>query len=97
MEEISYGVLLLAQQLDLENDTKDTDQPVQNLAEELAIEDLMEVEAQKMAEEQETEKQPTEATGSRRICRKKSKKTSQQQTTMKIEVVSEACNYSNEC
>ena len=74
MEEISYGVLLLAQQLDLENDTKDTDQPVQNLAEELAIEDLMEVEAQKMAEEQETEKQPTEATGSRRICRKKSKK-----------------------
>jgi len=47
MEEIRNGVLLLAQQLDLEIDTEDTDQPVQNLAEELAIEDLMEVETQK--------------------------------------------------
>jgi hypothetical protein len=70
LEEISNEVLLLAQQLDLEIDTEDTGQPVQNLAEELAIEDLMEVEAQKIAEEQETENQPTKATGSRRICRK---------------------------
>jgi hypothetical protein len=38
MEEISNGVVLLAQQLYLEIDTEDTDQPVQNLAEELAIE-----------------------------------------------------------
>jgi len=70
MEEIRNGVLLLAQLFDLEIDTEDTDQPVQNLAEELAIEDLMDVEAQKIAEEQEAEKQPTETTGSRRICRK---------------------------
>lgn len=69
MEEISNEVLPLAQQLDLEIDTEDIDQPVQNLAEELAIEDFMEVEAQKIAEEQETEKQPTKATGPRRICR----------------------------
>jgi len=47
MEEIRNGVLLLAQHLDLETDTEDTDQPVQNLAEELATGDLMEVEAQK--------------------------------------------------
>jgi hypothetical protein len=58
MEEISNEVLLLAQQLDLEIDTEDTDQPVQK------------VEAQKITEEQETEKQPTRATGSRKICRK---------------------------
>jgi hypothetical protein len=45
MEENSNEVLLLAQQLDLEIDTDDTDQPVQKL------------EAQKIAEEQETEKQ----------------------------------------
>lgn len=47
MEEIGNEVMLLAQ-LDLEVDTEDTDQPVQNLAEELAIENLMEVEAQKL-------------------------------------------------
>lgn len=51
MEEISNEVLLLAQQLDLEIDTEDTDQPVQNLAEELDIEDLMEVEASACREE----------------------------------------------
>ena len=54
MEEISNEVLLLAQLFDLETDTEDTDQPGQNLAEELAIEDLMEVETQKIAEKQET-------------------------------------------
>jgi len=70
MEEISNEVLLLAQQPDLEIDTEDADQAVQNFAEKLAIEALVEVEAQKIAEEQETEKEPTEATGSRRICRK---------------------------
>ena len=39
MEEISNGIVLLAQQLDLEIDTEDTDQPVENLAEELTVED----------------------------------------------------------
>lgn len=51
MEEIMNGALLFAQQLDLEIDTEDTDQPVQNLAEELTIEDFMEVEAQKNCKE----------------------------------------------
>lgn len=57
MEEISNGVVLLAQQLCLDTDSENTDQPAENLAEELVSEDLMELEAERTAEKQDREKE----------------------------------------